>query len=96
MLRGKLMEQSDRNKVLSAQLQQIKAEVLLREENYNKTFANGGKGSSVLAVDSALSAQDTLSNWMLSKPLRRTSSKQSRTPTSLSRTASLSLPPPSS
>lgn len=38
-------------------MQQLRAELLLREENYNKHFKNGGAGEKVLAVGAALNAQ---------------------------------------
>ena len=38
-------------------LRRLKGEVLLREDNYNKTFANGGAGLRVLDVSQAMSAQ---------------------------------------
>ncbi len=92
-LKRTVKEQSAQIQVQSAQLEQIRAEVLLREDNYNKTFANGGTGPSVLVVDRALTADENLSSWMLTKPVRRTTSKQSRA--SMSRTTSLNGPRPS-
>lgn len=35
----------------------LRAELLLREENYNKHFKNGGAGEKVLSVGAALNAQ---------------------------------------
>ena len=40
-----------------ARLQQLHGELLLRERNYNGTFANGGAGARVLDVSNALSAE---------------------------------------
>lgn len=88
-LKRTVKEHSAQIKAQSAQLEQIRAEVLLREDNYNKTFANGGTGPAVLGVDRALTADENLSNWMLKKPVR-SPSKQSRT--SVARTTSLSVP----
>eukprot|EP00884_Botryococcus_braunii_P009725 jgi/Botrbrau1/18754/Bobra.0386s0077.1 len=93
-LKRTVKEQSAQIQAQASQLEQIRAEVLLREDNYNKTFANGGgTGPSVLAVDRALTADEQLSSWMLPKPVRRSSSKQSRA--SVSRTTSLNGPRPS-
>lgn len=36
---------------------QLRAELLLREENYNKHFRNGGVGEKVLSVGQAMNAQ---------------------------------------
>ncbi len=44
---------------------QLRAELLLREENYNKHFKNGGAGEKVLNVDSALHAKTDVVDWML-------------------------------
>ena len=46
-------------------LQQMRAELLLREDNYNKTFSNGGAGRRTLAVDKALGTQHQVVDWML-------------------------------
>ena len=51
---------------------QLRREMLLREENYNKTFRNGGVGERVLGVDSAIGAQQEVVDWML-KAKRRVS-----------------------
>jgi hypothetical protein len=45
----------------------LRAELLLREDNYNKHFRNGGAGEKVLAVGAALSAQADVMDWMLKK-----------------------------
>lgn len=34
----------------------MRGELLLREDNYNRTFSNGGAGQRALAVDRALAA----------------------------------------
>ena len=46
-------------------LQKMRAELLLREDNYNKTFSNGGAGRRTLAVDKALATQGQVVDWML-------------------------------
>ena len=38
-------------------LANMRSELLLREDNYNKTFSNGGAGQRALAVDKAMAAQ---------------------------------------
>ena len=38
-------------------LANMRSELLLREDNYNKTFSNGGAGQRALAVDKAMTAQ---------------------------------------
>ena len=48
-----------------SRLQQLNGELLLREDMYNKTFANGGAGLRVLDVSQAMSAQQTVVDWML-------------------------------
>ena len=48
-----------------ARLQRLTGELLLREDNYNKTFANGGAGMRVLDVSQAMSAQQNITDWML-------------------------------
>ncbi len=45
----------------------LRAELLLREESYNKHFKNGGAGEKVLAVGAALNAQSGVMDWMLKK-----------------------------
>lgn len=44
---------------------QLRGEMLLREENYNKHFRNGGVGARVLDVSAASGAEQGLVNWML-------------------------------
>lgn len=48
-------------------MQQLRAELLLREENYNKHFKNGGAGEKVLSVGAAMNAQAGVMDWMLKK-----------------------------
>ncbi|KAL0032297.1 hypothetical protein WJX79_003383 [Trebouxia sp. C0005] len=52
-------------------LQQMRAELLLREDNYNKTFSNGGAGRRTLAVDKALTTQSQVVDWMLKSGPRK-------------------------
>lgn len=42
-------------------------EMLLREDNYNNRFANGGAGKQVLAVSRASSSAQEMAEWMLKK-----------------------------
>lgn len=52
-------------------------EMLLREDNYNNHFANGGVGKQVLGVDRALSSGDDVASWMFkrnSSSMQRSSS----------------------
>eukprot|EP00892_Ulva_mutabilis_P012739 jgi/Ulvmu1/9838/UM056_0079.1 len=42
-------------------------EMLLREDNYNNRFANGGAGRHKLAVDKAMSSTQDVSAWMLKR-----------------------------
>ena len=42
-------------------------EMLLREENYNNTFSNGGAGRQKLAVDRAAASSQEVADWMLKK-----------------------------
>jgi len=53
-------------------MEKMKAEILLREDNYNNTFANGGAGKSVLNVGKAMNATNVQMDWMLK---RKNSSK---------------------
>ena len=50
---------------LEARLQQLQGELLLRESNYNRTFANGGAGARALDVGSAMTAEQSVAKWML-------------------------------
>ena len=45
-------------------MQQLRAELLLREESYNKTFRNGGMGEKVLNVGAAQQADNGVMDWM--------------------------------
>ena len=61
----KVQSQSEHIAGLDNHLQQLRGELLLREENYNKTFANGGAGERTLSVNKAISAQQDVRDWML-------------------------------
>lgn len=51
---------------LDSQLSQMKAELLLREESYNKRFAStGGAAGRRLSVNSAKASHDEVMDWML-------------------------------
>lgn len=52
-------------------------EMLLREENYNNHFANGGVGKQVLGVDRALSSGEDVTGWMLPSFKRNSSIQRS-------------------
>ena len=52
-------------------LANMRSELLLREDNYNKTFSNGGAGQRALAVDKAMTAQQV--NILCSAPFIGTS-----------------------
>ncbi len=56
-------------------LAELRNEMLLREDNYNKVFRNGGAGSKVLDVGNAMSAQQGVMDWML-KPKKAASGRQ--------------------
>jgi hypothetical protein len=50
-----------------ARLAELRNEMLLREDNYNKVFKNGSAGSKVLDVANAMSAKQGVMDWMLKK-----------------------------
>ncbi len=50
---------------------QLRSEMLLREENYNKHFRNGGLGEKVLDVGAAMGSQQGVVDWMLKAKSRR-------------------------
>ncbi len=67
-LAGKNAEAADLHRQVGerdSKLQRLSGELLLREDNYNRTFANGGAGMRVLDVSQAMSAQQTVTDWML-------------------------------
>mmetsp|Transcript_13940 Transcript_13940/g.37680 ORF Transcript_13940/g.37680 Transcript_13940/m.37680 type:complete len:170 (+) Transcript_13940:3-512(+) len=45
----------------------LRAEMLLREENYNNHFKNGGAGTKMLNANAAMNAQSGVMDWMLKK-----------------------------
>jgi len=53
-------------KVLEEKLNQLRREMLLREDNYNKHFRNGGAGEKKLGVDAAMGSHAGVMDWMLS------------------------------
>ncbi len=57
----------------------LRNELLLREDNYNKHFRNGGLGERVLDVASAQGSQQGLKDWML-KSKRRSTNESGRRP----------------
>jgi predicted RNase H-like nuclease (RuvC/YqgF family) len=65
---------------LQRKLHELHGELLLREDNYNKTFANGGVGMHVLNVSQAMNAEKELIDWMLkaTPPGKRNKPKESR------------------
>lgn len=73
-------------RLIEERMAQLRGELLLREENYNKTFSNGGAGEKTLSVDKALNAQQGVVDWMLKGNSRRRvttdgkPSKSERTP----------------
>ncbi|KAK9864422.1 hypothetical protein WJX84_004075 [Apatococcus fuscideae] len=68
-LRRIVQEQAAANAIAENNLQQMRAELLLREHNFNKTFQGGG-GLQALAVDKAMNAQKGVVDWMI-KPKAR-------------------------
>lgn len=68
-LRRIVQEQANSNTIAENNLQQMRAELLLREHNFNKTFQGGG-GLQALAVDKAINAQKGVVEWMI-KPKAR-------------------------
>ena len=59
-------EQRSRLARLDAQLIQMKAELLLREDSYNKRFASaGGAAGTRVSVSRAQESQDEMIGWMM-------------------------------
>lgn len=48
------------------QMHKLRREMLLREDNYNKHFKNGGVAERVLDVSSALESSQGVVSWMIS------------------------------
>lgn len=53
------------------QMNQLRNEMLLREDNYNKHFRNGGKADKVLNVESAMASTKGLTDWLVSSKKRQ-------------------------
>ena len=65
-LQASEVEQRARIARLDAQLTQMKAELLLREDSYNKRFASaGGAAGRRVSVSRALESEDEVMGWML-------------------------------
>jgi hypothetical protein len=73
-------------KVLEEKVNQLRREMLLREDNYNKHFRNGGAGEKVLGVDAAMGSHAGVMDWMLgsSNSSKRRSSVGGGSPASTS------------
>lgn len=56
---------------LQETLDQARRQMLLREENYNKHFRNGGAADRVLNVNQAKSSNTKINDWMSSRMNRR-------------------------
>lgn len=61
---------------LERKMQRMHGELLLREDNYNKTFTNGGAGVTVLNVSQAMNASQSVMDWMLKPPRPGSRSKR--------------------
>ncbi|KAG1679463.1 hypothetical protein FOA52_007755 [Chlamydomonas sp. UWO 241] len=66
-LQTALSESEERVRTAEERMVQLRKELLLREDNYNKHFKNGGAGEKVLNVDSALNGDSAVMGWMLNK-----------------------------
>lgn len=64
-LQEQLRACSEARAAAEGRLQQLQGEMLLREDNYNRVFRNGGAGSRVLDVGAAASAPCEVVEWML-------------------------------
>ncbi|BDA41607.1 hypothetical protein COCOBI_02-3880 [Coccomyxa sp. Obi] len=53
---------------MESKLEQLHREMILREENYTKVFANGGAGLRVPDVRQALNTQQNVVDWMIKQP----------------------------
>jgi hypothetical protein len=71
-LEGVLHSTQEQLRTAEERMQQLRSEMLLREESYNKHFKNGGMGERVLNVGAAMNATESVTNWMLKS--KRTSS----------------------
>lgn len=70
-LKATLAAQEEALQTAETRLHHLRNEMLLREENYNKHFRNGGVGEKVLDVGSAASAHGEVMDWMLKSGNRR-------------------------
>jgi hypothetical protein len=70
--------QEEQVRAAEARVAELRNEMLLREDNYNKVFKNGGAGSKVLDVANAMSAQQGVMDWML-KPKKTASGRAGST-----------------
>lgn len=64
-LRAALAAREEALRTAEDRMAQLRGEMLLREENYNKHFRNGGMGQRVLDVGLAAGAQSEVMSWML-------------------------------
>jgi hypothetical protein len=64
-LRAALAAREEALRTAEDRMAQLSGEMLLREENYNKHFRNGGMGERVLDVGLAAGAQSKVMGWML-------------------------------
>ena len=53
---------------MESNLQQLHREMILREDNYTKTFVNGGAGMRQPDVRQALNTRQDLVDWMTKQP----------------------------
>eukprot|EP00775_Hariotina_reticulata_P010893 gene10893-11047_t len=70
-LKATLAAREEALQTAEMRLHHLRNEMLLREENYNKHFRNGGVGEKVLDVGSAASAHNEVVDWMLKSGNRR-------------------------
>lgn len=59
-----LAESEELVRTAEERMQQLRKELLLREDNYNKHFKNGGAGEKVLNVAGAMNAESDVMSWM--------------------------------
>jgi hypothetical protein len=64
-LRAAIAAREEALRTAEDRMAQLRGEMLLREENYNKHFRNGGLGERVLDVGLAAGAQSEVVGWML-------------------------------
>lgn len=63
-LESALYSAEEQVRTAEERMQQLRAELLLREDNYNKHFKNGGAGDKVLNVGSAMKSGADVMDWM--------------------------------